>query len=78
MSRQSFLEWCCDIVFYVVTEFCQDQGFSCCERIFLFHDRVGQGEEILCHDREFDVTTELPEIESRQSIPYVAAKSSKT
>ena len=78
MSRQSFLEWCHDIVFYVATKFDQDQGFSCCDRTFLCRDRVGQGEDILCSDREFYVAIELAEIMSRQSIPYVATKSSKT
>ena len=44
----------------------------------LYRDRVSQGEEILCRDREFNVATELPETVSRQSISYVATKSSKT
>ena len=50
ISRQNFLKWCRDKVFYVTTGF-------------------GQGQGILCHDREFDVATELPEIVSQQSIP---------
>ena len=58
VSRQNFLEWCRDKVFYVTIGFCQDQ-------------------KILCRDREFDVAIELPEIVSRQSIPYVVTESSK-
>ena len=34
MLRKSFLELCCDRVFYVATEFGQDQGFSCRDREF--------------------------------------------
>ena len=67
-----------DRVFYVATEFGQDQGFFYRDITFLCRDRVGQGEEILCRDREFDVATELPEIALQQSIPYVSAKSSRT
>ena len=40
-----------------MTEFGQDQEFS-------YRDRVGQGGEVLCRDREFDVATRLPEIVS--------------
>ena len=64
--------------FYVATEFSQDQGFSYRDRIFLCRDRIGQCKGILCCDREFDVTKELPKIVSQQSIPYVATKSSRT
>ena len=64
--------------FYAATEFGQDQEFSCSEKIFLCHDRDGQGEENLLRDREFNVATELPEIVSRLGIPYVATESSKT
>ena len=42
MSRQSFLEWCHDIVFYVATKFDQDQGFSCCDRTFLCRDKLAK------------------------------------
>ena len=82
MSRRSFLEWCRDRVFYVATGFGQDQKFFLSRQSFFFfffcRDRVGQGEEILCRDREFDVATELPEIVSRHSISYVVTESSKT
>ena len=41
MSRQSFLEWCRDKVFYVAIEFGQEQDFSCRDKVFLCRDRVG-------------------------------------
>ena len=36
-----------------MTEFSQDQEFLCRDKIFLCHDKVGQGEEKLCRDRVF-------------------------
>ena len=45
---------------------------------FVCHDRVGQGGEVLCHGREFDVVTRLPEIVSRLITSYVMIKSFKT
>ena len=52
--------------FHVTTEyFCvaigfgKDQEFLCRDKIFLCHDRVGQGKENLCRDRGFCVMTEF-------------------
>ena len=50
-----------------------------CDRVFSYRDGVwGKGQESLRRNREFDVETELLEIVSRQSIPYVAIESSRT
>ena len=49
MSRQSLVK---TKGFYVVTEY------------FYVATKFGQGEEILCRDREFDVTIEFPEVKS--------------
>ena len=48
-----------------MTEFGQDQEFSCRDKVFVYHDRVGQGGEVLCCDKEFDVVIGLPEIVSQ-------------
>ena len=54
------------------------QGILGHDRIFSCRDRVwGKGQESLRRDREFDVATKLPEIMSRQGIPYVATESSR-
>ena len=37
--------------FYVAIEFGQDQEFLCCDKIFLCHDKISQGEENLCRER---------------------------
>ena len=50
-----------------MTEFGQDQEFSCRDKVFVCCDRVGQGGEVLCRDREFDVATRLPKIVLQQS-----------
>ena len=55
----------CRKCFSVTTEFGQDQGFSCHDKLFVYHDRFFQGGEVLCRDIEFDVVTRLPEIVSR-------------
>ena len=70
---------CRDRVFLHRNKVWPRQGILGLNRVFSCHDRVwGKGQESLRHDREFDVITELPEIVLRQSIPYVATKSSKT
>ena len=50
----------------------RDIVFSCRDRVW------GKGQESLRGDREFDVATELLEIVSRQSIPYVTTGSSRS
>ena len=55
-----------------------DKGFYVVTEHFYVVTKFCQGEEILCHDREFDVTIELPEIVSRRSISCVAIESSRT
>ena len=44
------------------------KGFYAATWHFYVAIEFGQGEEILCRDREFDVVTELPEIMSRQRV----------
>ena len=41
------------------------KGFYVVTRYFYVAAEFDQGKEILCRDREFDVTTELPEVASR-------------
>ena len=40
------------------------KGFYAATGYFYVVTEFGQGEEILCLDREFDVTTEFPEVKS--------------
>ena len=41
------------------------KGFYVAAGYFYVATEFGQGEEILCRDREFDVTTEFPEVKLR-------------
>ena len=54
------------------------KGFYVTTGYFYVAIEFGQGEEILCCDREFDVATELPEVESRQDMFYVATETYRT
>ena len=58
VSRQDFMEWCRNRVFYAATEFWPRPKVSCHDSIFLGHDRVDQAKSFfyrdimfLCRDR---------------------------
>ena len=54
------------------------KGFYVTTGYFYIAREFGQGEEILSHDREFDVATELHEVASRQGMFYVVTETYRT
>ena len=70
MSRQG--------IFMSQQSLVKTKGFYVATGYFYVTTEFGQGEEILCRDREFDVTTKFPEVKSRQGMFYVATKTYRT
>ena len=58
MSRQSLVK---TKGFYIATRY-----FYVATGYFYVVTRFGQGREVLCHDKEFDVATKFPEVVSRR------------
>ena len=75
-QSQEFL--CNDRVFSCCDKVWPWMGFLCRTRVFLRPNKVWPRQDILGHDREFDVTTKLSKLVLQPDEPSVAIESSRT
>ena len=62
MSRQDFIEWCCDRVFYVATQLARERRLLVMTEGFYVVTEFGQARSFLSR-RMFYVMTELATVE---------------